>query len=382
MKILITSIWPINKFSIGGTERYIIDLSTALKKSGHNVHVLMLSGENNFINEVEYLPIEITGISKLDEYSIKESFFKEFNQKNLDAFSNLIQEHIDSNNYDIVHINSLLQVGVKTNALKVVTVHTNPFEFDQNWGKGSFQEIAKVIADKYSHNILFCAPSMYYAKQYKEAFKTVVKYIPHAINPQRLITSLSKAECLKKYGIKDGFNILVPSRLELEQKRQDLGLKSIIRAKTKLPKNTQVIFTGLDDQYGANIDFLNDLAKQANIPCYFIKFTDMSEAYNITDIVLLPSRSESFGYAALESLTKNLKTILSDIPSFKEIAIGNNYAFISKQTVIGFAEKLIEAVRCKTQSENSQKFQHWQNRYSLGQWVKRYLNFYTNISES
>ena len=42
----------------------------------------------------------------------------------------------------------------------------------------------------------------------------------------------------------------------------------------------------------------------------------MSEAYKIANICVLPSKSESFGYSALESLSLGIYTILNDIPTF------------------------------------------------------------------
>ena len=83
------------------------------------------------------------------------------------------------------------------------------------------------------------------------------------------------------------------------------------------------LLAGVDAQYRG---YQHKFTKQANdLGCsvFFGRFDYMSDAYQLTDVVVLPSQSESFGYSALESLSLGIPTILNDIPTFHEIADGH-----------------------------------------------------------
>ena len=89
----------------------------------------------------------------------------------------------------------------------------------------------------------------------------------------------------------------------------------------------------------------------------------------MTDIVVLPSQSESFGYAALESLTLGIPTIMNDIPTFKEIAIGNEAAYFFRadaKELAGILERLLSDPHRKVPNEA------WVHRYALQSWVAEY----------
>ncbi len=369
MKILHVSLWPIDQKSIGGTEKYVIELATSLQKRHINNDVLMLSGKRWTDQGVHFLSLKIQGIKKLDEYSIRSIFFKKVHKESLQAFAKTIEDSFDFSEYDLINFNSLLFYFCVPNMHRVFTVHTNPIEFDQNWGDGTFNLVSKIIKSDNCENTFFVAPAAYYADKYRKKFDQKVEVIPHALSDQQ-IKSISSAR-------KDNastYNFFVPSRLEPEQKGQDLLLEGLGINKKFLP-NFEVIFSGVDDQYQDNVDFLTAIARKFKINVKFKKFTreDMAVAYLAADLIILPSRYESYGYAALESLAQSKKTILSNIPTFREIAAGNNFAFtVNNFRSKSFANTINKALRSSVVNCNTD----WFDRYSKENWTKTYINFY------
>ena len=67
-------------------------------------------------------------------------------------------------------------------------------------------------------------------------------------------------------------------------------------------------------------DILNFCQKN-NIDILIDRFDKMCDGYKVADIVMLPSKSESFGYSALEALSLGIVTILNNIPTYKEIVV-------------------------------------------------------------
>ena len=61
----------------------------------------------------------------------------------------------------------------------------------------------------------------------------------------------------------------------------------------------QVICTGLDEQYRQYTADIQKFCREKNINLKMLRFDYMYEAYSIADLVILPSKSESFGYTCL-----------------------------------------------------------------------------------
>ena len=371
MNILHVSLWPIDRKSIGGTEKYIICLSSALKELSIDNEVLMLSGKETTINKVHYIPLSLSSIKKLDEYSIKKIFFNKFNIKALQEFAKKIESDFDFSKYDIIHFNSLLFYFCAFNKKRIFTIHINQIGFEQNWGKNSFGIISKIIRNDKDSKTAFIVPSKYYADDYRKKFAKKIAIIPHSL-PESF--SKEKMAGRKQDEDKCYLNILVPSRLEIKQKGQDLLLESLSIIKNKLPKY-KLILAGIDRQYKPNVMILKKVAKKLGIDLVFqkLRMEEMKNAYDRADLIVLPSRYESFGYAALESLTLGKKTVLSDIPTHKEIALGNKYAFMEGNNPILLGKAILKAINSNYRGQIDKR---WIKRYSNNHWISKNIKFY------
>jgi glycosyltransferase involved in cell wall biosynthesis len=377
--ILIVSLWPISKNSIGGTEKYVLDLATGLAKNGCSVTVLMMSGKKYESNGVRFVPLDIdSNRIKIDEYSIKKVFFHRFDKSALEKFAKTINDRFDFGKYDLVHFNSLLFFCVDTGRGKrVFTLHENPMEFAQNWGKGSLKTIISII-NKDKRKSYFIAPSLFYKNVFSNKIFAPVDVIPHSINFDFLKKHGNRKKLLKKFGLSENkFTILFPNRLELVQKRPQLGLRAIKKIK-KYVQPAQIVLSGVDDQYQGNKDYLKKIMSGTDIDLNFINFPidKMGDAYEIADLVMLPSRYESFGYAAAESLAIGKKTVLSNIPTFRELSTRNSCAFVSKiNTSSEIANTILKAIRSKRKTS----VKKWVKKYDRDRWIKKYINFYETI---
>lgn len=367
MKVLHVSIWPIGKDSIGGTERYVMNLSSSLKKRSIFSDIIMLSGKRTKINGVRYIPINISETKKFDEYSVREQFFSNFNEKSLKKFAKIIDQNTDFSGYDVIHFNSLLFYFCATEKKRIFTLHENPIEFQNNWGKNSFKVISKIIKKDKISSTVFVAPSKHYASQFKKYFSKKITAIPHSIN----VYSKTKNTLPSKNG---KLTIFVPSRLEIKQKGQDILLKSIAKIKHNFPK-IHVILSGFDNQYKKNIEILKRIKGFEGVKLSFknISPSKMGLAYKTSDLVVLPSRYESFGYSALESLYIGKRTILSDIPTYREISKDNDLAYITKNNPSSLAKTIIKVAKSNKKSCGNKK---WKEKYSETTWVKNYINLY------
>ena len=81
MKIAILSPWTVKPNSVGGTERFVIDLAESFESLGNTVDVYMLSGNEYQKNNVSYKSINAFDNNReVDEYFLKKEF-DNFNTK-------------------------------------------------------------------------------------------------------------------------------------------------------------------------------------------------------------------------------------------------------------------------------------------------------------
>ena len=166
--------------------------------------------------------------------------------------------------------------------------------------------------------------------------------------------------------------ILLPSRLEMIQNRPQLILEALSYLDESERDKYQVIFTGFDVQYNKNIKILKNIAEENGINAKFVRFDHINEGYKVTDLVLVPSKSESFGYSALESLYVGIFTILSNIPTLREIATGTtNYFFFENNKDLAM---ILKNNVDKLRNERKEISKEWLKKYDLDLFARRYID--------
>ena len=380
MKVAIMNPWAISDKSIGGTERFVEDLAETLVKLGNMVDVYIFSGVSHIKNNVSYISLDLFGKNIIaDEYIIEKSFGSFEKKEAYQKMALKLEKMIDVSKYDIIQINSPYFLTSFSKKKRIITLHANYQEFMVLGNNQEFKMLVEVMQKEVKNkNTRIVCPSLYYQKEWENILNNNVYFIPHALNKKRLECSISKDKLLKKYALdKEKIKILLPSRLEMIQKQPDLILEGCSLLEEEAKNKIQIIFTGIDSQYKNNVFKLKHLAQKYHLDAKFITFDTMAEAYKIADIVAVPSKSESFGYAALESLSLGIKTILTSIPTFKEISNNNNWAYFFDGT-----KEDLKVVLLKILSENNFKRKKvnpkWLERYDLELFAKNYIGVFND----
>ena len=372
MKVAIISPWTISKNAIGGTERFVADLADSLTSLGHKVTVFMLSGEQQRINDVEYVSLDVMGGGKIaNEYDLQEIVGDFSDESSFDNLAKKVESIVDLAAFDALHINSLLFLKAWKDKHRVFTIHTNPFEYRQAWGDEAYLKTLEVLKyEAINHDVTLTAPSFHYARVFQRLAKAPVYFIPHAIDVNRLECSKERGELLQKYSLSSSrITLLLPSRLEPVQKRPQLLFNAIAVLPRDKIDRLQIVSSGLDSQYAKYRNKLAGFASLHSISATFVYFETISEAYALADAVVLPSKSESFGYSALEALSLSKATLLNALPTFKEIGSGNPNAYFFKDR-LALSELLSSLVEQRIASEKVPDT--WRARYETKGWSLKY----------
>jgi len=271
----------------------------------------------------------------------------------------------------------LLFIDAWVNKPRLITIHTNPFEYQLDWGQERFNCVVQKIQKSLPEQTLLVAPSSYYSRRFSKMLNRKVLTIPHAIDISRL-SGVSKIhpKVDSDSAMERDITILLPSRLELVQKRPQIVFRGVALLPEHLRKRVTIIAAGKDLQYYDNCKKLKRIAQRAGFRAQFIKFRSMEEAYALADIVALPSKSESFGYAVLESLTLGIPTIMNSLPVFREIGAGNKNAYFFDQTAPAFSRTLLELLQDPRRYHTDET---WSIRYDIQRWGEGFQKLFRGI---
>lgn len=316
MNIAIISPWAISKESVGGTERFIIDLASGLKELGEAVEVFMLSGRSQTISAVKYTSLDFIGNEQTaDEYALQRFASNAKSEDFYKIWGGRLENAIDASKFDVIQLNSLLFIDAWLDKPRIFTIHTNPFEYTVDWGQERFEYVMKKIRAASFSNTSLTVPSEHYANYFSKILHRPVLPIPHAIEVSRLAKTASTQSPAKNDVSVGKLTILLPSRLEPIQKRPQIVFKGVALLPRQERERIEILASGTDPHYKQNSRGLKQIANKSGFKARFTVFRSMAEAYSLANIVALPSKSESFGYAALESLALGLPTILNNLPT-------------------------------------------------------------------
>lgn len=373
MKWAIINPWEISEKSIGGTERYVKDLANSLTALGCEVDVYMLSGTNYSNNNVNYFSLNISGEGVIvDEYELASKFGDLTLESTYNNIAKFLEDKIDVEKYDVLQLNSHIFLKCWENKNRVYTLHSNKAEFLVTGNKKEYKLMEKIMKEQAKKGMKFVVPSESYYEHWQNILKQNVISIPHAIEPSRLNCNIATEDILNKYSLsRNKVKFLLPSRLEPIQKRPMLFLQACANVKKHLKNKIQIVFTGIDSQYEKYTHALKNFAQKKNVDAQFVKFENINQGYKACEVVVMPSKMETFGYSALEGLILGKPTILSSIPTFYEISKNNQQAHIfkTKKELTKIIENLLT-----TNLSIILPSQEWINRFDLLLWAKKYLD--------
>lgn len=395
MKILLHVPWGIKKDFIGGTERFVINLAKGLNEKGHEAFVVCSNLEEEiFIEGVTvkgFIPEKFR--KSVERYGyVNENFIKNeilgghVSSDSLKIFSEYVGEQVGKYDYDVLHLNGFfyslyLNENIAIPALTVITNHETKNELINYWG----HDVYEVFKDALSKsNFLLnvkslIVPSKYYANEYSNLLGKRVISIPIGITHKQLEYSPIRKEMIAtRTKQKKQLIILMPSRFDMHQKGHDIALKGLSILKHK-GVNFSAIFSGFDKEtYSKNYEQFFSLAMKGNLLENIVlkKFRKMTTAYEKADIVISPERFCSYGLAISESLSIGIPTILSPIPTYKEIASGYAHAyFMKKNTPNDLAMEILNILK-KGLGKNLIEADRFNQEYKFEKCVNKHIDLY------
>jgi len=385
MRICLHTFWEVTHDFIGGTERFLIELSKELKSLGYAPYILCTGAEARYTVEgvevVADIPDDYKGA--LAHFgSAKPAFLKaEFIdgrpwKESLQRLSGLVQHQLDRQNADIFHLNSFAAASfVDLPGPTIVTNHENAQESDHLWGDGFFDFLVRTAAageTRLHNHAALAVPSRYYASEYATAMGIPVQPVKQGIRLDTFPSMMSRT----RRGIPETLRLLLPSRFEPHQKGHDLAVQACgLLASQGI--GFELIFSGIRDDHAGNVALFQNLIRREGISdnVRMMRFAEIQEAYAICDIVLSPERYCSYGLSVSESLALGVPTVLSDIPTYHEIASGYAHAYFFHG---GCAEALAEAILL-ARSELSQEMPGEAIRFRIANDLRECAKVYSDL---
>lgn len=358
MRICLHTIREVAPDFVGGTERLLVELAKELAYLGHEPFILSSGLRGDLL--IDGVPL----IQKIPDqykkwylkYGVANSAFLNSvvmggsaSEQGLRSLGQYVDDQLRDTDADIIHLNSFATSLYSVSARGAfITNHENEREYDSKCGEGFTRLITEIVSKgqgELKNAALLTTPSEYYAHWYSNAFKLEVSFVKAGVS----LTSFSRKrrrDAYKKINRPSLYRILLPSRFDPFQKGHDIAIKAFrIVLESGIP--AQFIFSGVRDDYKTRLGPFLEEARFSGIADHVVAkhFLDIHTAYNECDLVVSPERYCSYGLSISEALALGVPTVLSDIPTYKEIALGYAHAkFFTSEEPEALAKSIIEAL--------------------------------------
>ena len=347
MRICLHTYYEIADPYIGGTQTLLVKLAKELNVLGHEAFIVCSSMRPHFTVE----GVDVYGVIPEKHIPLLQSkyqgvasskFLKEAMVDGNDIETALINlatysyEQYSRFEADIFHLNAYVAAFAQKNRMPIVAYqHENEEEFDGFWGKGAFECLVRLTKTYNSQpngkRMLFTA-SHYYAQRFSELFDTPIQSVHLGVLLHDMMRSkavkFTETTCFNRTS--DSIVVLIPSRFNIKQKGQDLAIAACERLLKQHP--LELVFSGVKSSLKPELEEFREKNRDLKIAnhIHFIAVQNMSDLYGCAHIVLSPERYCSYGLSISESLAMGIPTVLSDIPTYHEIAFGYEHAFFFK----------------------------------------------------
>lgn len=347
-----------------GVGTYVDQLIRCFDLEEYSINVVELFSDVHAYERIEFDGIVHYKIPFPERYSAW-NWSQQNNVPYLKAVAYLLASHIPEDARVYCHSNfpyyGDLFVFFKTqrNATIILTVHYMGWSFDLLGDKEKLQQIRMIGArndaekrisqrfEKERAMMNLCDAIIAIAKHSYETLNSLygipkerLVLIPNALsNNRHEIRRNSKSKLRKSYGINDDEKIILfAGRLDKVK-----GVDELIEAFKLLQPtspNTRLIMAG-DGGFKSLFERINPYWGKV-IFTGFISKEQLYELYSISDLGVVPSLHEEFGYVALEMIQNGLQTLVNNSTGLREIA--DNYPHMASTVDLSnklFGEKVV-----------------------------------------
>ena len=368
---------------INGVSTSVHMLKIALENLGHEVFVVTVNQKaSSYDFEEDGHIIKVPGVKTgIYDYRLTSMYPLKIAKK------------IKKMNLDIIHVHTEFSIGSfgriiakQLNIPIVATYHTYYEDYLYYITKGYFNYISKNLlktltqfyADKTVNSLIVPAEKIKDLFINKYNYKKEIAVIPTGIAIERFykenVDKNKKEEIYKSLKVdKDDFLILFVGRVAEEK-----NIKFLIEAHKKLVKEDnkyKLIIVG----DGPDIKNLKELSKDIkdnvvfagkslweDVPCY----------YDIADIFVTASRSETQGLTVLEALASSTPVVCANDPSYIDAIVpgSNGFVFDTEEEYLENIKKLRKDN--KLREEFSINARNYSENFSSSKYAKRVLDVY------
>lgn len=346
----------------------LVDLGRDLRKDNHKMYFIFPESANTLS--------ENSWIHWLENEGFKVFLTK---HKTGEEALNFLQEIIDKNNIDILHLHFGMYHNIILNHAKSLGVKI--FVHDHM----EFNPQVSLVKQK-----LYCALTSLRYRINKISILCVSKrkcnayffanhfFIPNSISFSRNVTNFAtREETRNKIGLKDHQKLCLFLGWHLHTKGMDIAFKAV----EKLSKSNPNIVLGIVGHSGnPSDDSLNYIKAFTGVDprSSFIKFLESTEdifAYHkAADVYLSSSRTESFSYGVLEAISQNTPLVVSDIFG-TAWACNYNKAFVYPAEDYNLCAGAIEQAIMLDRNAPS-NYNEFVEKYSIENWCKAIKDVY------
>lgn len=303
----------ITTLDIGGAERLMVDLLPRLKRKGDRVDLLLFNGEHSsFRDELYHEGIEVFELSCVKGYADHREVYNPMNILRL-------MKHL--RHYDIIHTHNTacqffvpLAKSISCAKNKLVTTEhsTSNRRRTLNW----FKMVDRWMYSRYDS--IICVS--------KQAELNLDKYlgsdhdyhcitIPNGVNTERFFIANND------HSHTETFTVTMIAAF-----REEKDHPTLLKAMALLPDSYRLLLVG----DGVTAPRLRKMCQEMNLTnrVTFLGFRcDVPEILRDSDVVVLSSRWEGFGLAAVEAMASARPLIASDVGGLRDVVSGAGLLF-------------------------------------------------------
>ena len=395
MRVLLINQFPLKG---SGSGIYVSDIARSLNRRGHDVCIIM--------------PENTTQINKIDNVKIHPVYFKrnetiegslDFNFPCMDlhprssflfdymtqeqiqqydkAFSKAIEEEIREFKPDVIHTQHIwINSGIvsKYNIPYIITSHGAEFitykkinTFDE-YGFRAIKGCEKVIAISKDNKEDII-------NKFPEAEKKL-EFIKNGYNSKEFfIEELDKKEILKKLSIDKEYDKIV---LFVGRISKMKGLDILLKAAQIYENDKVLTLIAGDGDFVKELNILKEELGLKNIVFLGSKeHSELRELYNISDVLVLPSKKEALPLVAIEALACGTPAIVSDLPGIEEIITKDVGLIFEMDNEKMLAEKINLILNKNIVFDKNVISEYAKKNYSEELLINKLVELYTNIKK-
>lgn len=389
MKVLLINHFPLEG---SGSGIYTKNIALSLVEKGHQVCIIMPANKKiNNLDNIKLHPVYFKNKEKIDNqlafnfpcftthpyssktfYDLTDTELKQYKQ----AFTTAIKEEVELFKPDIIHSNHLWilsNIATNFNIPLVVTVHgtdligynkTNKFD----------EEILELLSK--SKKIITVSKNNYELLNKKfDNINDKTVLIPNGFNNKVFYKhDFNKRKVLRKLNINEDYKNIVTYVGKLVEVK---GVDVLLKAASIYQNNETLTLIVGEGVLLENLKELSEKLKLKNIVFIGNQSQDtLREIYNISDIVVVPSRSEAFGLVVIESLACGTPVIGSKVGGIPDIINNKLGILFDSENYVALSNDIQDIINNNISFDSNYIAKYVRDKYSQDKYINKVIKIY------